>query len=304
MPLAIDTDRLTKFYGTTRGVEELDLDVREGEVFGFLGPNGAGKSTTINLLMDQIRPTSGRATVLGLDSHTDHVAVHARVGFLPGELALYERLTGREILTYLANLRRGVPADRIGALADRFAAELDRPVRGLSMGNKQKLGLIQAFMHDPDLLILDEPTIGLDPLVQREFQHLVREVVAAGRTVFLSSHTLSEVERVADRVGIIRDGRLVEVAEVARLKSLAVRRIELIFDVPPDPTGFQHIAGAREVVVDDHALHVHLEGPMAELLKIAADHEVQDIRTHEADLEEVFLAFYRDRESREGGDGR
>jgi ABC-2 type transport system ATP-binding protein len=304
MTSAIATERLTKFYGANRGVQDLELRVDEGEVFGFLGPNGAGKSTTINLLMDQIRPTNGRAAVLGLDSHADHVAIHARVGFLPGELALYERLTGREMLTYLANLRGGVPGSRIGALADRFAAELDRPVRGLSMGNKQKIGLIQAFMHDPDLLILDEPTIGLDPLVQREFQHLVREVVAAGRTVFLSSHTLSEVERVADRVGIIRDGRLVEVAEVARLKSLAVRRIELIFDVPPDPAVFRRIAGVRDVVADDRALQVHLEGPMAELLKIAADHEVQDVRTHEADLEEVFLTFYRDRGLREGGDGR
>ena len=304
MALAIDTQRLTKFYGSNRGVEDLDLDVYEGEVFGFLGPNGAGKSTTINLLMDQIRPTSGRAIVLGQDSHADHVPIHARVGFLPGELALYERLTGREMLTYLANLRGGMPADRLGALAERFAAELDRPIHSLSMGNKQKIGLVQAFMHDPDLLILDEPTVGLDPLVQREFQHLVREVVARGRTVFLSSHTLSEVERVADRVGIIREGRLVEVAEVSRLKALAVRRIELIFDVPPDPAVFRCIGGVREAVADDTLLQVHLEGPMAELLKVAADHGVQDVRTHEADLEEVFLTFYRAQGPPEGGGRR
>ncbi len=291
---AIVTRGLTKFYGRHRGVVGLDLTVGRGEVFGFLGPNGAGKSTTISLLMGLIRPSGGTATVLGLDCWHDRDALHRRVGFLPGELALYNRLTGRQVLDFLARLRGGVRTAVVDALIARFDADVDRPVRQLSMGNRQKLGLVQAFMHEPEVIVLDEPTLGLDPLVQREFQYLVREQRNQGRTVFLSSHTLSEVERVADRVGIIREGALVEVAEVDRLGQLAMRRIEFEFAAPVDAREFAGIDGVRDVTADGRFVRVAVEGPVAPLMRAAAAHGIIDIHTHEADLEEVFLAFYRD----------
>jgi beta-exotoxin I transport system ATP-binding protein len=201
MAAAIRAEHLTKFYGEARGILELDLEVQEGEIFGFLGPNGAGKTTTIRLLLDLIRPSSGRAEVFGLETRRDAVAIRRRIGYLPGDLRLYERLTGRELLDYFGHLRG---LDGLGngpALAERLAVEIDRPVRDLSRGNRQKIGLLQAFMHQPDLLILDEPTSGLDPLIQQVFYDLVREATAEGRTVFLSSHNLAEVQHVADRVG-------------------------------------------------------------------------------------------------------
>ena len=193
--VAIHTSGLTKYYGRNRGIEDVDLDVRVGEVFGFLGPNGAGKSTTIRTLLDEIRPTSGAATILGLDTHKDVVAIRRHVGYIPGDLALYPNLTGRDTLKYFANLRGGVDWSYVDELAERLNSDLSRKVGDLSTGNRQKVGVIQAFMNRPDLLVMDEPTSGLDPLVQREFQNMVREVSAEGRTVFLSSHTLSEVQR-------------------------------------------------------------------------------------------------------------
>ncbi len=220
---AIHTSGLTKYYGKKRGIEDLDLDVQEGEVFGFLGPNGAGKSTTIRTLLDEIRPTAGTATILGLATHRDAVAIRRHIGYIPGDLALYPNFTGRDTLEYFANMRGGVDWSYVGELAERLDSDLSRKVGDLSTGNRQKIGVIQAFMNRPDLLIMDEPTSGLDPLMQREFQGMVSEVTAEGRTVFLSSHTLSEVQRVADRVGIIRDGFLITVESVADLRSKAMR---------------------------------------------------------------------------------
>jgi len=289
----IDTARLTKYYGRDRGVTDVDLEVRPGEVYGFLGPNGAGKSTTIHLLMGQIRPSRGRATVLGLDCWRDRDRIQRRVGFLPGEFAMYERLTGQRMLGYLAALRGGVSRQVLGDLIDRFGVEMGRPIRDLSMGNKQKLGLVQALMHQPELVILDEPTLGLDPLMQQEFQRLVHELRAAGTTVFLSSHTLSEVERLADRVGIIRDGMLVEVAEVSALRHMAVRRIDFEFALPVDPATFERIDNVRRAEMEGGLVRVEVEGPVVELMKVAADHEIIDLHVHEADLEEVFLSYYR-----------
>jgi ABC-2 type transport system ATP-binding protein len=206
---------LSKDFGGGRGLFGLDLEVARGEVFGFLGPNGAGKSTTMRLLLDLIRPTAGSARILGLDTRKESVEIRRRVGFLPGDLALYPKLTGRAQLDYLAQLRPGVDQRVRDSLVDRFGADLDRSIRQLSTGNRQKLGLIQAFMHEPELLILDEPIAGLDPLVQQSFHALLGEVSAQGRTVFLSSHTLSEVERVTDRLAILREGRLVVVDSLA-----------------------------------------------------------------------------------------
>ena len=205
----IETRGLTKHYGDFSALEDLDLDVQRGEIFGFLGPNGAGKSTTMRTLLDQIRPTRGSARILGLDIGEDSVEIRRHLGYLPGDLALYPKLTGHQTLDYFANLRGDVDRSYVAELAERLKADLSKKVGEYSTGNRQKIGLIQAFMHKPELLILDEPNAGLDPLIQQEFHRLMEEVRAEGRTVFLSSHTLSEVERVADRVGIIRSGHLV-----------------------------------------------------------------------------------------------
>ena len=234
---------LSKDYGSGRGLFGLDLEVRQGEVFGFLGPNGAGKSTTLRLLLDLIKPTAGSAQVLGLDSIRDSVEVRRRVGFLPGDLALYPKLTGGVVLEYFAQLRGGVDGHVRDALVERFDAVLDRPIRQLSTGNRQKLGLVQAFMHEPELLILDEPISGLDPLVQQSFHSLLGEVRAQGRTVLLSSHTLSEVERVTDRLAILRDGQLVVVDSVENLRRVAVQRLEIEFAAAVDTSEFRALPG-------------------------------------------------------------
>ena len=296
---AIHTDGLTKYYGKNRGIEALDLDVRAGEVFGFLGPNGAGKSTTIRTLLDEIRPTAGTATILGLDTHKEVVAIRRHLGYVPADLALYPSLTGRDTLTYFANLRGGVDWSYVAELAERLDSDLSRKVGDLSTGNRQKVGLIQAFMNRPALLIMDEPTSGLDPLVQREFQAMLREVTAEGRTVFLSSHSLSEVQRVADRVGIIRDGFLVTVETVTDLRAKAMRQVEFLLDSPADAAVFEAIPGVRNVQVRDNLVEMTFEGDMGALLKAATDRfGIEDIRTSEADLEEIFLTYYQSDEGK------
>jgi ABC-2 type transport system ATP-binding protein len=292
---AIQTTGLTKDYGEGRGLFDLDLDVRRGEILGFLGPNGAGKSTTMRLLLDLIKPTSGSATLLGLDSRVDSLEVRRRVGFLPGDLVLYPTLTGSAMLDYLGELRGGVDRRLRDELAERFDAQLDRPLRELSTGNRQKLGLIQAFMHKPELLILDEPIAGLDPLVQQSFHALLKEAAAEGRTVFLSSHTLSEVERVADRVAILRRGRLVVVDSLERLRGIAVQRLEVEFaDGAPTVEELLAVPGVREASFEGRHLMVAFEGSADALVRAIAAHEVRSIRSRDDDLEEIFLHYYRD----------
>jgi beta-exotoxin I transport system ATP-binding protein len=294
--LAIRITHLTKDYGRGHGLFDLDLDVRRGEILGFLGPNGAGKSTTMRLLLDLIKPTSGSATLLGLDSRADSLQIRRRVGFLPGELALYPTLSGAAMLDYLAELRGGVDRQVRDALAERFDADLGRRIRELSTGNRQKLGLIQAFMHEPELLILDEPIAGLDPLVQQSFHALLRDVAAQGRTVFLSSHTLSEVEQVADRVAMLRRGRLVVVDSLENLREVAVQHLVIEFggDAPQDELAA--VPGVRGVSVEGAHLVVAFEGPADALVKAIAAHEVRSIRSRDDDLEEIFLRYYRDRD--------
>jgi ABC-2 type transport system ATP-binding protein len=291
---AIQTQGLTKDYGAGRGVFQLDLEVRAGEILGFIGPNGAGKSTTMRVLLGLARPTSGTARLLGLDMISDGLTIRSRTGYLAGDFGLYPQMTGSAILEYFSRLRGGVPAGRIAELAERFDAQLDRRVRELSTGNRQKLGLIQAFMHDPELFILDEPIAGLDPLVQRNFHDLLGELREQGRTVMLSSHTLSEVDRVADRVAILRSGRLVIVDELAQLKAQAVRRWEIEFTQAPDAAEFTGLDGVRDVEVIGTTLHIAFEGSADSVVKAAAHHEVLEVRTREQDLEEVFLRYYRD----------
>jgi ABC-2 type transport system ATP-binding protein len=288
---------LSKDYGCGRGLFELDLEVHQGEIFGFLGPNGAGKSTTMRLLLDLIRPSAGSAQILGLDTVRDSLAIRRRVGFLPGDLALYPRLTGRAMLDHLAAIRGGVDHQVREALVERFGADLDRPVRELSTGNRQKLGLIQAFMHEPELLILDEPIAGLDPLVQQSFHALLAEVSAADRTVFLSSHTLSEVERVTHRLAILRQGRLVVVDSLENLRRFAIQRLEIEFTQPVSPDEFRALPGVTEVVAGGTTITVGFAGPADAVVKAAAAHGVVSLRTHEDDLENIFLRYYRSDES-------
>ncbi|MGW4498004.1 ABC transporter ATP-binding protein [Micromonospora sp. NPDC004336] len=289
---AIHTAELVKTYGRNRGLTGLDLRVEPGEVYGFLGPNGAGKSTTIRLLLDLIRPTGGRLSVLGLDPRRDGVALRRRTGYLAGDFVVDGRQTARELLTYLGNLRGGVPRGRIEELAARLDLDLGRRIRGLSKGNRQKVGVIQAFMHDPELLILDEPTSGLDPFLQQEFLAMVREARAAGRTVFMSSHVMSEVQQTADRVGIIREGRLVTVARVEELRERAVRRVEIHFDEPVTEAEFSGLAGVSEVAVTGTTLRCRLDGRADGLVKAAAGHTVVGLLSEEPDLEELFFGYY------------
>ena len=293
--VAIHTSKLTKHYGDFPALVDLDLEVFAGEVFGFLGPNGAGKTTMIRTILDEIRPTSGTATLLGMDSQKQSVEIRNDIGYVPGDLAMYPNLTGRDTITYFANLRGGVDWGYVDELADRLDADLSKKVGDLSTGNRQKVGLIQAFMNKPKLLIMDEPSSGLDPLVQREFQRMMREVVADGRTVFLSSHTLSEVQRVANRVGIIRHGRLITVEEVAELRSKAIRTVNLFFDEEVEASVFEGLPGVRGVKVENHHAEMSFDGQMETLLKVAAErYSLLDISTQEADLEEIFLTYYEE----------
>jgi ABC-2 type transport system ATP-binding protein len=286
------TERLTKRYDRARGVEDVTFTVERGEVFGFLGPNGAGKSTTIRTLLDFIRPTSGRASVFGLDSRADAIEIHRRVGYLPGDFAAYELMTGREYLEYFAALRGVRDPSPIDDLASRLSADLTARIDTLSHGNKQKLGLLQAFMHRPELLILDEPTQGLDPIVQRTFHAMVAEARDGGATVFLSSHVLPEVERICDRVGIIRDGRLIDVEEVGAMKARSVRTLELHFTQPVPASVFEGLPGVRDLEVHGDVVRCTVSGSVDAIVKAAARFEVLDIESHEPSLEDVFLAFY------------
>ena len=288
----IHLESLTKFYGETRALHDIDLTVRAGEVFGYLGPNGAGKTTTIRALFDFIRPSSGKATVLGLDSQADAREIRRRVDYLPGDIALYDRMTGRELLKFLANLRGGVDWNYVEQLAERFQSDLNPRIRVLSRGNKQKIGLIQAFMKRPELIIMDEPTAGLDPLMQQEFYALVEEVKAEGRTIFISSHIVPEVERICDRVGIIREGELATVEDVHVLKDRALHQLEFRFAKSVPPQVFASLPGVRDVVIEGTTLNCTVVGSPDAMVKTAANYEVVGLTTREASLEDVFLAFY------------
>ncbi len=288
----IRTEKLTKAYGTQRGIIDVDLSVAEGEVFGFLGPNGAGKTTTIRTLLDLIRPTSGKAFVFGIDTTADPVAIHKRIGYIPGEFALYDRLTGGQTIHYFANLRGGVDRAYQQALIERLEIDPSRRFKELSKGNKQKIGLVIALQHRPELLILDEPTSGLDPLVQQTFYTVVREARSEGRSVFLSSHILSEVERTCDRVAIIREGALVKVDSVEGLRDLAHHQVELRFTDGVPSEAFASLPGVSELVVEDHVLRMRVAGAITPVVQAAARYDLLDFVSREPTLEETFLAQY------------
>ncbi len=288
----IETDRLTKFYGPHRGIVDVDLAVGQGEIYGFLGPNGAGKTTTIRLLLDLIRPTSGRARMFGIETTVDPVAIHRRIGYLPGEFALFDRLTGGQTVEYFANLRGGVDRAYQADLIARFDLDPSRRFKEYSKGNKQKVGLVIALQHRPDLLILDEPTSGLDPLVQQTFFELLRATVAEGRTAFLSSHILGEVEKTCDRVAIIREGRIVAVDRVEALRDRAYHQVELRFSSPVSASVFAPLPGVSEVVAIDGGLRMRVTGSMAPVIEAAAGRGLVDFETREPSLEQTFLAQY------------
>jgi len=288
----IRTEQLTKTYGVHRGITEVDLDVESGEIFGFLGPNGAGKTTTMRILLDLIRPTSGRAEIFGIETSKDPVAIHRRVGYLPGEFDLYDRLTGADTIAYFANLRGGVGAGYVAELVERLDLDPSRRFKEYSKGNKQKVGLVVALQHRPDLLILDEPTAGLDPLVQQTFFELVREARTEGRSVFLSSHIIDEVDRTCDRVAIIREGRLVQVDSIEAIRRLAFHHVELSFANPVAPAVFESIDGVSDLLVDDTTVRMRVNGPIGGVIAAAAPHGLIDVVSREPNLEDVFLAQY------------
>jgi len=303
MTAIIQTEKLTKWYGKHRGVMDVDLEIQPGEVFGFLGPNGAGKTTTIRLLLDLIRPTSGRATIFGIGTSDDPVAIHRRIGYVPGEFTLYDRLTGGQTLKYFANLRGGVEPAYQSSLVERFDIDPTRRFKEYSKGNKQKIGLVIALQHRPELLVLDEPTSGLDPLIQQTFFETLREAVASGATVFLSSHILSEVEKSCDRVAIIREGKIVKLDTVEGLRDLAHHQVELRFAGPAPAAAFQSLPGVSDLVTEDHVLRMRVAGAITPVVQAAARYELLDFVSREPSLEETFLAQYG-REAVEVNHGR
>ena len=293
MSLIIQTNQLTKSYGRSRGIIDVTFDIQQGEVFGFLGPNGAGKTTTMRTLMGLLHANSGSATIGGLDCWAQSTEVKKLVGYLPGEFAFDPGLRGAQIIEYLGHLRGGVDQPYLRSLVERLGLDPSKRFREYSHGNKQKVGLVQAFMHQPRLLILDEPTSGLDPLNQQEFYKMVAEVRAEGRTVFLSSHILPEVEHTCDRVAIIREGRLIKVDHVSSLKEIHQYDVEITFAGLAEASWFK-VAGVANVAeaADEHTLQLSVQGDLREIIHIASQHNATNMTTHEPTLEEVFLRFY------------
>ena len=292
MTAVIRTERLSKAYGVHRGISDLDLEVRQGEIFGFLGPNGAGKTTTMRILLDLIRPTGGRAEVFGIETTADPVAIHRRVGYLPGEFDLYDRLTGSDTMAYFANLRGGVDRSYAASLVERLDLDPSRRFREYSKGNKQKVGLVVALQHRPDLLVLDEPTAGLDPLIQQSFFEILFEARNEGRTVFLSSHVIAEVDRTCDRAAIIREGNLVQVDSIEAIRRLAFHYVELTFRAPVATTAFESLDGVSEVAARDSSITMRVLGPIGPVIAAAGRFDLLDVVSREPNLEDVFLAQY------------
>jgi ABC-2 type transport system ATP-binding protein len=296
MTNAIQTHDLTRMYGPNRGIVNLNLDIHQGEVYGFLGPNGAGKSTTLRTLLGFMRPTSGSGTILGMDIVADRNRIHERIGNLPGEFTLDDQMTGRQLITLFGKLRNVSGTRYAEELADRLDANLDRPMRRLSRGNKQKIGIIQALFHQPDMVILDEPTSGLDPLVQETFLDLLVEARQRGQTVFFSSHFLGEIERVADRVGIIRDGELVAVEDPQTLTGRTFRHVALQLrdeaGLAPLARALRDVDGVERAELDASTVRFDAHGDMNAIIRLLASHDIAAIDIERPSLEEVFLKYY------------
>lgn len=302
MSRAIRTEGLTKDFGSQRGLFDLHLEVDEGEVLGYLGPNGAGKTTTIRLLMGLIHATEGSASIFGLDCHRQAVEVKRHVGYIPGELPQFGGLRGSEIVAYMAGLRGGVDEKRVAQICERFSLDLGQRFREYSRGNKQKLAIVLGFMHRPRLLLLDEPTGGLDPLNQQEFYDLCQEARNDGATLFLSSHILSEVERISDHVAILRAGRLVKTMTLHELHEIRFHQVEIELAGEPPTGAVREAAGVEQVEVDGHTVRAIVRGSFDPLMKVLAGSEILNLSSHEPNLEEVFLTYYRDSPSAAASD--
>lgn len=282
---------LTKFYGKTRGIEGLDLTIDRGEIFGFLGPNGAGKTTTIRLLMGMLKPTSGSASILDLDSWRNSVEINLHTGNIPGDVHLYNQLRVQEHLDYIDRFRPGKDPLR-KELIERFELDKSKKIKSLSSGNRQKVAIVLAVMHDPEILILDEPTGGLDPLMQQEFYDLLQQLKERGRTIFLSSHILSEVERVCDRVGIVRQGQLVDVRAIEDLKQKKVRHMEVLFRGPVNTADFLKLPQVTDARAYDNHMRLTVQGDVDALVKELSRHDVADLTFTQPSLEDFFMSFY------------
>jgi ABC-2 type transport system ATP-binding protein len=291
MESVIQTENLTKFYGKSRGIEDVNITVRKGDIFGFLGPNGAGKSTTIRTLLDFIRPTGGSAAIFGLDCHRDTVQIKKRVGYIPGDFGLFGHMTGWKYLEYFGRVRGGYDAEAAKAYARRLDVKLDRKMKEYSRGMRQKVAIIQAFMNDPDLIVMDEPTAGLDPLVQQTFMDLLVEEAARGKTIFMSSHILSEVEKVCNRVAIIKEGRIATEEKVEDLRKKSGSVVQVRFAEPVSPDAFSLPGVVNPAQLNGHlrmTVTANMEGVLAEI----ARHKVADISIHQMTLEEIFMHYY------------
>jgi len=294
MPVpAIQFEHTSKKYGFSRGVQELNFSVDQGVVFGFIGPNGAGKTTTIRMMLDFIHPTTGSIKIMGLDSRKDGVAIHQKVGYLSGDMEMDRRLTGQQYLEYVANLRGNVSWATVEKLIDRLSAQTNKKIAYLSRGNKQKIGLVAALMHNPDLLILDEPTSGLDPLIQQEFQKIIKERGKQGKTTFISSHVLSEVQEVCDHIGFIREGLLVDVQPLKSLQQKALRKVHVSLS-KPRPTALKGVKGIHNLTVHGKEVRCDVTENFTGLLQALAKLPVKDIVIEEASLEDMFMHYYQD----------
>ena len=291
--LAIETRGLTKFYSKTRGIEDVDLEVEPGEIFGFIGPNGAGKSTTIRTLLSLLYPTRGEGRIFGLDIGRDSRAIKRRVGYLPAEVNYYDRLRVGELLAYSARFYGVEDGSRTRGLAERFKVDLERDFTDLSLGNKKKVAILAALLHSPELLILDEPTAGLDPLAQARLTETLREENARGTTVFYSSHVLSEVQKICGRVAILKGGRVVGVEEISSLRRKQLKKVRLSFSDTPEPGAFD-IEGVHDLEVKDRDCRFLFDGHPGDLLALLAGMPVTDVTLEEPDLEEIFLHFYKE----------
>ena len=292
----IVVDKLTKYYGTFKALSNVSFNVNKGEVFGLIGPNGAGKSTTMRSMLNFIFPSKGSITINGLDSKKDYLKIRSLIGYLPGEFTTYENMNGQEYLKHILHLRK-IPQNEnyVKKLAKRFDLDLSKKAKNLSKGNKQKIGIIQAFCHDPEILILDEPTSGLDPLKQQVFDDLILEYKEKGKTIFISSHVLPEVEMLCDRVAIIKDGRIVAENTMSKLKSMAMNRFEVIFKNEIREKGFGKSIGVKKIIRSGDKYIFDIEGDVNKFIKKITENKVSSFKSIEPDLEEIFLSFYKKR---------
>lgn len=297
--IVLNLHKLTKSYGRSRGIDDVTLGIHKGEIFGFLGPNGAGKSTTINTILDLLRPTSGKVTLFGVDANKHAASIHKRIGFLSGDMETDPSLTGKQYLDYAAHLRGGVDKKYVQELTKRLRCQTNKKIKSLSRGNRQKIGLVAALMHDPDILILDEPTSGLDPLVQKEFNDIIREHKERGKTTFMSSHVLSEVQEICDRVGFIREGHLVSVSPLKQLMSKAPRRVRVEFKSAAPDSLLSKLDGISKMSEHENVREFTFKGDYNKLIHVLTTKDVADLQILEPSLDELFMDMYSAKDGEE-----